>query len=683
MMNYKKPSMFFSGKIVTAVMTIVMTIVMMIVLGGCAKDDADQPNVSLSAADDQGEAAQDGGAGQDEGVDQEGTSEGQQPETPESSAAAYAYFTHTVLDMNSGEIIFRMDDPRATGGSSEIRQAVGSEDALFMLIRQENGYTLTVADRDKNTLGDGEDGTGSLTLSARDIDVFSADGTFSGLNIGYYRGKVYSLYETYDLERDEWVSYAYCYERQAEGSYAKSQDTLCGTIMDLRSQEYRFCGGTQDLFTCLNDWDYLLVWNQEEAKVSAFEIDGTLRWERSIDPEIQLIEGTDGRYLVGRSSVLEPDHERHYYIYDFAGTYADGEPMRQGVCEETSAQLTYMGMCNGYLYYRYAEKWAYGQYTYSFFRCPLTPDGEGELLYETADVPGLSSSGINGGRGFALSGDRCCFIDFDDGSLWWYSCDLAAETHPLTRLGVVEEYQGLFDMGEISYQSGEYSCPDCGETFCEYYAEQFRLSEEAVPHADVINPVLLAITENYMDYAKTQGESMADSREGCEGHSWRETYEWYVKGATQYSFRQEGREEELVCLEVDYSGYDYWGGAHGMPTRDHYLFDLADGSEIAIEDIVGVSEEEFRVLAAEYTAADCREHSELYFYDADDNDSLYNVVYEYAGFDRPMFLSEEGVVMEYSPYHLGPYASGYIEVTIPYEELGVEMVDVYGAGKNW
>ena len=92
--------------------------------------------------------------------------------------------------------------------------------------------------------------------------------------------------------------------------------------------------------------------------------------------------------------------------------------------------------------------------------------------------------------------------------------------------------------------------------------------------------------------------------------------------------------------------------------------------------------------AAEYTLEDCRERNELYSYDADGNSysdngvTLYDEVYEYAGFDKLMYLGPEGVVMEYYPYHLGGYAAGFIKVTIPYEELGLELVDIYGVRES-
>lgn len=591
----------------------------------------------------------------------------------EQQTAVYAYSDTTVMDAETGKMVFRITDPHSADMGSIITQAVGSEEMLFVLTRgKDDEHILTLVDRGGNTTADASE------LIMQNIDTIPRD-KITDLNIGFYQGKCYVLYDEHDHEAHKITLNIYCYERQPDGSFVKERDTICETVMKLQEQEYRLCS-RRDIFTCLNEGDFLMMWKREEAKVSAFGTDGNLLWEHSIDPDIVFIRGTDGRYLIGRGDISSSEDECNYYIYDFGGTDIAKEPIQQG--SAYSEGIRYMGMQDGYAYYQREEKWAYRRYLYQYFRCPLNSVGEEELLFETTDAPGLPDW-INGMDDFTLQGDACYFLKFDEGSLWWYSCDLADETHPLTRHGLVEEYRGLFDVGKISYQSGEYLCSDCGALIYEYYAEQLRLSEEVVPHAEVINPILLGKTEAFEEYAKELGERMAS--EVCEVSGTGSFVTWHVEGVTQYAFHKTGQEEELICLEADYLGYSYGsGGAHGLPSRARYFFNLADGSEMTIGDIVSVSEEEFRVLAAEYTLEDCRERNELYSYDADGNSysdngvTLYDEVYEYAGFDKLMHLGPEGVVMEYYPYHLGGYASGFIKVTIPYEELGLELEDIYG-----
>ena len=110
------------------------------------------------------------------------------------------------------------------------------------------------------------------------------------------------------------------------------------------------------------------------------------------------------------------------------------------------------------------------------------------------------------------------------------------------------------------------------------------------------------------------------------------------------------------------------------------IFSEEDGSLVTLEKVIGIEEDAFRSLAAEYTVADYKASQELGecpYFDTDE-ESLYREVYDYAGFDCLLRLTKEGVMIEYSPYHLGPYAAGYIEVLIPYEELGVTLRATYG-----
>lgn len=38
--------------------------------------------------------------------------------------------------------------------------------------------------------------------------------------------------------------------------------------------------------------------------------------------------------------------------------------------------------------------------------------------------------------------------------------------------------------------------------------------------------------------------------------------------------------------------------------------------------------------------------------------------------------------MSYSPFDFEPFGTAFLEMTIPYEELGLELVDIYGVKEN-
>lgn len=641
----------------------------------------------------------------------EGDAAGQ---TGDGQASVYAYSDMTVIDASDGgSLVYRAEEDEMIVG------AAGSSDMLFVLTYCDAAsagndqaeympFTLTAVNRGSSAAGTDyeENGfimagfelelAGSVSSAEQEMDVFPAlrtaqevdvfPASISGELLGYYKGKLYMIYYIYEEDSGARNWCAYCFEQQPDGSFAKSQDTLCTTMMDLYGQGYLYCGDAKDLFTGLNAYDRLLVWKQEEAKVCAVAVDGSILWERQIDPKIINIKGTDGRLLfaVGRPEDADGWYVDgwYYFIYDLEGTFADGSDVKEGTYVWSDG--SYLDMRDGYFYFYRYNKVAFNQNQYFFYRCNLyDADGSEELLFETVDVAGqpYQREGNNGVAGFAVEGDACYYMDFDGENLWWFCCGLSDEAHGLTRLDVVDEYHGIFDMGKVTYATDNYQCNNCGELIYEYYIEGIQLYGDGDPVIDQINETLAeemdstltSMRERLEDY-RTSG-AVGDHL--CDSYTARITLEEEVDGITKYRFRKEGQDGDLICLEADYRGYGYSGGAHGYPWRLHFLFDLSDGEEISMADVIGVNEEEFRALAAEYTVADyLGENGGRYF--ETEEDALYETVYKYAGFDCEMYLGADGVVVEYSPYHLGPYGAGTIEVTVPYEELGLKLVEIYG-----
>lgn len=248
--------------------------------------------------------------------------------------------------------------------------------------------------------------------------------------------------------------------------------------------------------------------------------------------------------------------------------------------------------------------------------------------------------------------------------------------------------QTISDAGEVVYGHNEYTCEDCGEKIAAYYVESVILSTEVIPCAEQINEILLEGMESEIQLCENSLERFLEGHQSkidaegqeslCDKYHYGDMHFFtdYFTGATQYVFEREGEEDQYLCLEVDFEGYGYWGGVHGMPFKETNLFDLNDGSIVSVGDIVNISEEEYRTLVAKYTVEDFREDGEKYF--IYEEDSIYEFVDNTVGFDFLMHFSEEGIVIEYSPYELGCFGAGFIPVTIPYEELGIRLVDAYG-----
>lgn len=112
--------------------------------------------------------------------------------------------------------------------------------------------------------------------------------------------------------------------------------------------------------------------------------------------------------------------------------------------------------------------------------------------------------------------------------------------------------------------------------------------------------------------------------------------------------------------------YLFTGGAHGMPGRENHIFSGTDGKEVTLLDVLPLSEEEVNGLAREQFLARIEEHPEDgYFPEAADT------VNAKTDFISQSYLTQDGVVFYAQPYELGPYAAGYIEVTLTWEQVGL------------
>lgn len=119
---------------------------------------------------------------------------------------------------------------------------------------------------------------------------------------------------------------------------------------------------------------------------------------------------------------------------------------------------------------------------------------------------------------------------------------------------------------------------------------------------------------------------------------------------------------QIVSVRVDNASYA--GGAHPGSYTSSYLFDLSvgqfiDASQIAEDPLAfqtGVAEllvEKAEALGEEYTAG--------YWENYRDIIRTWN--------EGTVLFSQEGMTVVYSPYELGPYAMGAVELFASYDEL--------------
>ena len=286
--------------------------------------------------------------------------------------------------------------------------------------------------------------------------------------------------------------------------------------------------------------------------------------------------------------------------------------------------------------------------------------GEQRTLYECKDVPGVDI--MAGMSDWSIKGDQIYFKTFDQNTIKWVTIDPNATSLALTDVGCAGEEISTFKYGKVEYKTATSKCSKCGTYLNKMYAETFLLDSKYSDRADMINDnlnkALLTSVENLPETQDT-------SDDVCEGHkeypeSYCETEEYRISGVEILSDKY---------LIVNESGYWYGGGAHGMPIRNQNVFDLETGKEMTLKDFYTGSEKDFKELIAQKTKEDF--FSQTYSpYFSDNAEDIYSSAYEYAELETSSVeFTKEGAYLIYPPYMMGPYASGYIEVFISYDEL--------------
>ncbi len=283
-----------------------------------------------------------------------------------------------------------------------------------------------------------------------------------------------------------------------------------------------------------------------------------------------------------------------------------------------------------------------------------------KFIYDEKSTPG---SGLQPGiEGFSVNDKYIFYIGFENGDTFWKKVNIGDPGLPYVRYDISRD--PIFDYGTVSYMSTTDKCPDCGTDLVCTYNEYLVLADSVTDYADTINDYLY---ENALGFVNAENTEISDSP--CEDHKdhpewYRITNDYYVSGVRK------------ICghfLTVDMSGYWYGGGAHGYPYRDQYLFDLDTGEALTITDFYDGSETEFKTLIAEKTeenfySYDLEDYGSPYF--ASNGGDVYEQAYEYSSLDSGTIdFTEDGIIYYYPPYDMGPYASGFIEIFIPYDEL--------------
>jgi hypothetical protein len=115
----------------------------------------------------------------------------------------------------------------------------------------------------------------------------------------------------------------------------------------------------------------------------------------------------------------------------------------------------------------------------------------------------------------------------------------------------------------------------------------------------------------------------------------------------------------VISREWEY----YTGGAHGMRSKDYYVFSLDEKRRLALNDII---REEAKPELGNLVEAALRKEMEIPDWIPLSEKGFFENTLEKM---EDFFLGPQGMGFQWDPYEIGPYSMGIIEVVIPYGAL--------------
>lgn len=137
--------------------------------------------------------------------------------------------------------------------------------------------------------------------------------------------------------------------------------------------------------------------------------------------------------------------------------------------------------------------------------------------------------------------------------------------------------------------------------------------------------------------------------------------EYFRKYGAYTDYEVKYNRNGLLSITIDY--YSYTGGAHGMTERVPYNIDMNTGQILSLEDIFTPGYDYVSIINAKVKAKMAAE-PECYF-------SEDIVSFETINTNQNYYLDEQnGLVIYFSLYEIAPYAAGFPEFPIPFDNFG-------------
>ena len=339
----------------------------------------------------------------------------------------------------------------------------------------------------------------------------------------------------------------------------------------------------------------------------------------------------------------------------------------------------FLGYADGKAYYYVSKENPFVLRTNTVYQYDFD-SGETRELYQKESIPGATDV-QPGTQCFQLVDGKIYVVMLEGTELHWMKVDPDASTVTFQDQNLVLEEKNLFQYGSVVTDSYVLNCPFCGIPLEKYYGEEFQLDARYSAHADDINSKLAGELHALVKRSLEEFDKNELTDENCEDH---------LENPTMWGMTLENEVGDIAILSdkyltIGYNGYWYGGGVHGTPSAYQRIFDLETGAEVSLGNFYTGSDESFKKLVAEKTKEDFLSYEEGNSpYYAETAEQVYQDAYQYVNmysgqlfFEEEggnkdygnIFFEEDGIRFLYSPYDMGPYASGFISIFISYQEL--------------
>lgn len=308
---------------------------------------------------------------------------------------------------------------------------------------------------------------------------------------------------------------------------------------------------------------------------------------------------------------------------------------------------------DGYLYYGIDRSMFSSGSNTEIYRIPETGSNP-ELVAIIRDEPGMIGALAYYGNFYAAE-DEAYYQKIKDYSVYIAKTDLQSKEETLLEPELSES--GLRSIGRVEAVSGTIPSKDGEIIAAEYYVERLILEGDSEAVAKM-NASLDAEYDSILSTANSLG---------VEDEEWIHQ-EGYQPVSMSYAFsRLSYQSERYYCIEME--GYEYSGGAHGTPFREYFIFDRETGEQLSLDDIVENTPEELQTMVGRAF----RELAEETNFAFETPGDLEHTVADSVSYDSAFYLTEEGIVFYYVPYEIAPFAAGFPEVVIPYQDLKLKI----------